>query len=81
MGYEYELIRKFAQDHDLVLNMVIARNMSNMIDMLNRGEGDIIAYDVPITGDTERCGNALRAGDDHASGVGATRWKRSEARR
>ena len=33
MGYEYELIRKFAQDHDLVLNMVIARNMSNMIDI------------------------------------------------
>ena len=63
MGYEYELIRKFAQDHDLVLNMVIARNMSNMIDMLNRGEGDIIAYDVPITGDTKdvvmHCGQEM----------------------
>lgn len=51
MGYEYELLNVFAERHDLEVEMIVARNLNEMINMLNRGEGDLIAYSLTITRD------------------------------
>lgn len=49
MGYEYERISNFAKDKKLKLEFVVARNMESMIELLDSGEIDIIAYEVPVT--------------------------------
>lgn len=43
MGYEYELLRKFAEDHDLTLRMQIADTNEQLLEMLRSGEVDLIA--------------------------------------
>lgn len=49
MGYEYELISKFAQEKNISLDVRVARNMNAMLEMLDSGIIDIIAYEIPIT--------------------------------
>jgi len=49
MGFEYELLKKLSEKLGLKLKIVIARNIDEMFDMLNRGDGDIIAYGLTIT--------------------------------
>jgi len=49
MGYEYEICEQLANALGLKLKMVIAPNQKAMIEMLERGEGDLIAYNIPIT--------------------------------
>ncbi|RMG65090.1 MAG: lytic transglycosylase F [Bacteroidetes bacterium] len=49
MGFEYELLERFAKEQDLRLEMVIAEDMDAMFDMLNRGEGDLIAHGLTVT--------------------------------
>jgi len=51
MGYEYELLQRLADDLGLELEIVLANNIDEVFDMLNRGEGDIIAYGLTITED------------------------------
>lgn len=48
-GYEYELIRHFADDNGLKIELIIADNYAQMLQKLHNGEGDVIAYDVPVT--------------------------------
>jgi membrane-bound lytic murein transglycosylase F len=43
MGYEYELLQAFAKEHQLHLEPVVVRDSSLLFDMLDRGEGDVIA--------------------------------------
>ena len=52
-GYEYEVIKQFADDHNLTLKVIVASNTAQLIEMLNDSVGDIIAYDIPITGTTK----------------------------
>ncbi|QNR22613.1 MltF family protein [Croceimicrobium hydrocarbonivorans] len=54
MGYEYELLKRLAQDLGLELEIVLANNIDEVFDMLNRGEGDIIAYGLTITEDRKK---------------------------
>lgn len=49
MGFEYELLNNLSKDLGVKLEIVIADDMDDMIGMLNRGEGDIIAYGLAIT--------------------------------
>lgn len=49
MGYEYELLKRLAEDLGLELEIVLANNIDEVFDMLNRGDGDIIAYGLTIT--------------------------------
>ncbi len=51
MGYEYELLNIFAERHNLEVEVLVARDLDEMIDMLNRGEGDLIAYGMTVTRD------------------------------
>lgn len=43
MGYEYELIRRFADAQKLTLKPVVVRDSKTLITALNRGDGDIVA--------------------------------------
>ncbi|MDR1407509.1 MAG: transglycosylase SLT domain-containing protein [Tannerella sp.] len=48
MGYEYELIADFARAHNLLLNIKIAENIPRLIEILQNGEADVVAYPVKI---------------------------------
>ena len=52
-GYEYEVISQFAADNGLKVEMIVADNMAHLMQMLNDSVGDIVAYEVPLTGDTK----------------------------
>lgn len=49
MGYDYDLISQFAADHHMVLDLVVAPNMSSLEEMLDSGTIDVAAYEIPIT--------------------------------
>ncbi|MFP4089954.1 MAG: transporter substrate-binding domain-containing protein [Cyclobacteriaceae bacterium] len=49
MGYEYELLERLAKYLGLELEVKIAYNLDNFIEMLNTGEGDIVAHGLSIT--------------------------------
>ncbi|TVQ13443.1 MAG: lytic transglycosylase F [Balneolaceae bacterium] len=49
MGYEYELLKRLTAHLGLGLEIIVARDLNEMMDMLNRGEGDLIAYNLTVT--------------------------------
>ncbi|MFU8861260.1 MAG: transglycosylase SLT domain-containing protein [Cyclonatronaceae bacterium] len=51
MGYEYELLKRLTTHLNLDLEIIVARDLDEMMDMLNRGEGDLIAYNLTVTSD------------------------------
>src|SRR5690554_2881038 len=53
MGYHYEMIRDFCAHHGLTPRITVAANIPSMLRMLLEKEGDVIAYNMPVT-------NALR---------------------
>lgn len=63
MGYEYELIKQFAESEGLKVKVIVAENIGKLVEMLQKGDGDIIAYDIPITGDLKNqllyCGQEM----------------------
>ncbi len=48
MGFEYELLNRLAEYLEVDLEIVIARNEDELMEMLLAGEGDIIAYGYTI---------------------------------
>ena len=59
-GFEYEFIRNFAKENDLALEVVIAGEDDNPFDLLNSGEGDIIAANYTITEERREVVNFTR---------------------
>lgn len=53
-GFEYELVREFAKNHDLVLEIEIVGPDESPYDLLNSGEGDIIAANYTITPERQK---------------------------
>ena len=49
MGYEYELLKSFSEANGLELNLVVAPNEVRLQEMLLEGEGDLVAYNLPVT--------------------------------
>lgn len=47
MGYDYQLIRQFADDKGLVLDLRVATSLNNALEMLRGGEVDILACEIP----------------------------------
>jgi membrane-bound lytic murein transglycosylase F len=43
MGFEYDLLRMFAADHDLALRVLVVREPAQILHALNEGVGDIAA--------------------------------------
>ncbi|MEX2524513.1 MAG: transglycosylase SLT domain-containing protein [Gammaproteobacteria bacterium] len=58
-GFEYELIRRFAEENGLRVDVVIARDQSEMQSLLKQGRGDVIAASLPQSTVPE--GEGLRA--------------------
>ncbi|MDR9449376.1 MAG: transporter substrate-binding domain-containing protein [Psychroflexus sp.] len=48
MGFEYELLQQFTDELGVDLTMVIAEDENELISMLKKGEGDLIAYGYTI---------------------------------
>jgi membrane-bound lytic murein transglycosylase F len=57
MGFEFELLSLLAKDLNLELNITIAENQDELFEMLNRGEGDIVAHGLTITEDRKKIVN------------------------
>ncbi len=51
MGFEYEIFKRLAENLNISLEIVLAKNVDSVIPMLNRGDGDIIALGYTITSD------------------------------
>lgn len=51
MGYEYELLSRFAKSIGVSLEIKIIPDVNAMFDLLNRGEGDVIACNLAVTKD------------------------------
>ncbi|MGL4781261.1 MAG: transglycosylase SLT domain-containing protein [Bacteroidales bacterium] len=47
MGYDYELAKDFAESLGLHLKVVVGQNIHKLQEMLLKGEGDLIAYEIP----------------------------------
>ena len=43
LGYEYELLRAFAKEHDIALKMVVVTDPKSLFPLLNSGDGDLAA--------------------------------------
>jgi membrane-bound lytic murein transglycosylase F len=51
MGYEYELLQMLGAHLELDIEIKLAHDLDEMINMLEKGEGDFIAYGLTITSD------------------------------
>lgn len=49
VGFEYELVKEFARENDLALEVVIIGDDENPYDLLNSGVGDVIAANYTVT--------------------------------
>ncbi|MEX0883176.1 MAG: transporter substrate-binding domain-containing protein [Cyclobacteriaceae bacterium] len=49
MGFEYELLSRLADHLDLALEITVAEDIDDLFDMLNNGDGDLIAYGLTVT--------------------------------
>ena len=49
MGFQYELAKQFAQSLGLKLDLKVAPSTEDLVQMLLAGEGDLIAYPLPVT--------------------------------
>lgn len=63
MGFQYELAQQFTQSLGLKMEVKVARNVADMERKLINGEGDLIAYNLPITKEGKNrvtyCGNEI----------------------
>ena len=48
VGFEFELLREFAERHGLHVEVVIAPQHASLFEMLERGAGDVAAASLPI---------------------------------
>ena len=48
MGFQYELSEQFAKNLGVKLRIEVAKNVPELIRKLLNGEGDLIAYNIPI---------------------------------
>lgn len=49
VGFEYELLKEFARENDLALEVIIVGSDENPFDLLNQGIGDVIAANYTVT--------------------------------
>ena len=53
MGYEFELLDRFAKEHGLRLTPVVVRDSRTLFEQLNKGDGDVVAAQLtPGTNET-----------------------------
>ena len=53
-GFEYDFLKSFAKENDLTLEIIIAQENENLIDLLNSGVGDIIAANYAVNNERKQ---------------------------
>lgn len=60
MGYDYSLVSQFVQEKGMQLKLTVAPSMQAMIELLDSGKVDLLAYEIPVTAEyqelVEACG-------------------------
>lgn len=54
MGYEYELLKRFAETLGVDVEIKISKDIDEMFKMLENGEGDLIAFNLTVTGSRKK---------------------------
>ncbi len=49
MGYEYELVNRLAEHLNVSVEFIIEKDLGKMFEMLDNGEGDLIAFNLTVT--------------------------------
>ncbi len=49
MGYEYELLQRLGEELGVEIEIKISNNLDSMFELLEKGEGDLIAYNLTVT--------------------------------
>lgn len=49
MGYDYSLITQFAADKGIEVDLTVAPSLQKMIELLDSGKVDLLAYEIPVT--------------------------------
>jgi len=49
MGFDYDLISRFAKQLEIKLDLIIANDIDSVFEMLNNGNGDLVAYNLTVT--------------------------------
>jgi len=65
MGFEYDLLKMLAKELDLDLELNITTDLEEAFEKLNKGEGDIIAFNLTITKDRAK---KVLFTDEHSTG-------------
>lgn len=63
MGYDYDLVERLAADKGMALKLEVAPSLNAAVEMLDSGKVDLIAYDVPVTGEYK--GKVIPAGPEN----------------
>lgn len=54
MGFEYEVLKEFAKEIGVELEIRIIENLDNVIDQLREGDGDIVACNYTVTNERSK---------------------------
>lgn len=65
MGYDYSLVKQLTKDRDMVLELVVGSSLPSIIEMLDSGQIDLIAAEVPVT--AEYRDHAIPCGPDNVT--------------
>lgn len=65
MGYEFDLISDFAKSQGLKLTIKVAENSTRLIEMLQSGEADVVAYPMLVNNKLKQ--EVLFCGHEHLS--------------
>lgn len=49
MGYDYTLISQFVEDKKIAIDLKVASSLQSMVEMLDSGMVDVLAYEIPVT--------------------------------
>ncbi len=73
LGFDYELAQRFADKHDLRLEVIVPPARDDLIPWLKAGRGDIIAASMTITPEREKRGIVFSRPYNHVSEILVTR--------
>lgn len=48
MGYHYDMVKNFADENNLNLKIIVAKNNTELLQMLQDNRGDMVAYNIPV---------------------------------
>jgi membrane-bound lytic murein transglycosylase F len=71
MGYEYDLIKEFADDHNLRLKVTMVNNLDDMIHYLDSGVGDLIACNLSINEERKKLLTFHQSSPLHLPSIGS----------